>query len=660
MRIVTKDLKDLKTNTSLGMRKQKIIRLETEVDQEDVRENIHLLEQCRTYWESLRDFRDRRRRNRRYYRGDQWGDLVKDPDSVSDDYITESDYIKRQGKVPLKQNQIRQLVKNLIGQYRSNPSKSIVIARQRDDASLSDMLSNAIEYASQINMAGELDARLFEEYALSGAPIQKIGYKYWKERNQEDVYIENVNPNRMFFNSDVSDIRLKDLRLVGEIIDAPLDEVISTFAKSRADQERIRNLYRGVYEKDLYRREGLTADTLDHLDFYIPADLNKARVLEVWYLVGETKTYAHDPLDGSYDIVDYTLKEIAQQNRDRLIFYKEQGYEEEEIPLIEAEEKYEQIWKVKYLTPHGHTLWEGETPYAHEEHPYAITLYPLLDGEVWGFIEDVIDQQRYINRLIILMDFMMSASAKGVLLVPEDVIPDGMTPDDFAKEWTRFNGIIVYKPNKEHLQLPKQISSNSTNAGVKDLLAIQMQLLQEISGVHSAIQGMDAKSGTPSSLYAQEAQNATINTLDYMETFSSFRKKRDMKMLQVITQFYKEKRFLAINGRSFEYDTMVFDPEKVRDLSYDIVVTQGKDTPVYRQLIDDTLMTLLEQQFIDLEMFLEHTSLPIAQKLLQSVKARNQEMTEEQAGVVPEDMVNQVNQQANPQAVELLKKMVKG
>ena len=37
-------------------------------------------------------------------------------------------------------------------------------------------------------------------------------------------------------------------------------------------------------------------------------------------------------------------------------------------------------------------------------------------------VEDIIDQQRHINRLISLIDFIMGSSAKGVLLVPDNVI----------------------------------------------------------------------------------------------------------------------------------------------------------------------------------------------------------------------------------------------
>lgn len=659
MKIITakEELKGF-TNSALGMRKQKVVPLiDVSEISDEVNANMQLLEDCRRYWDSLRDFRNRRLRNRKYYRGDQWSDQIEDPDNEGE-YITEETYLKEQGKVPLKQNQIRQLVKNLIGQYRSNPSKSIVIARAREDAQATEMLTNALQAASYVNILPELDARVFEEFNLSGAIIQKIGYKYFKERNLEDLYVENTNPNRIFFNSDLSDIRLNDLRLIGEIIDTTVDNIVSSFAKHKGDEEKIRQLYAGLVDRTYLSDHGLDPTRLDNMDFYNPRDSNKARLFEIWTLKGEWRVYAHDPMDGTYNIVDYTLKEIAAQNKERIAIGEEQGIPQEEIPLIEAEEKFEQFWYVKFLTPFGHCLYEGETPYKHEEHPYAITLYPLLDGEVWGFVEDIIDQQRYINRLIIQMDFIMSASAKGVLLIPEDVIPDGMTPDDFAKEWTRFNGIITYTP-KPHGKMPEQISANSTGIGLNEMIALQMNLLQNISGIHDAIQGKSPSSGTPSSLYAQEAQYASLNTLDYMSTFRYYKQKRDLKALKVIVQYYNDKRYLSVNGRSINNDSKIYDPDIVRDLDFDVVISQGMDTPVYRQLIDETLMKLLEGQMIDIEMFLEHTSLPFADKLLSAIRQRKEAMMQE-GGMpgIPEDLLAQINQGTNPQAMEMAKQAI--
>lgn len=655
MKIMTsaEDLKGL-TNSKLGMRKQKVFKISDESTLTETWENMALLDQCRTYWDSLRDFRKRRLRSRKYNRGDQWADLIQDPDVSSTSYITEEQYIMNQGKVPLKQNLIRKNIRNLVGQYLSNPSQTMVLSRVRNNAQVTEMLTNALQYALQVNNSKLLDIAEFRESAISGSCVQRIGYAYFKERNLEDVDIKNVNPARVFFNTDLEDPRHTDIRLIGEIIDTTVDEIVASFAKSKADERKIREWYAGLVSRDYLASHGLDATKIDSLDFYNCVDPGKARMFEVWQLKGEWRTYAHDPADGSWKIVPYTIKEIAVQNSERKRLGLEQGMAEEEIPLIEAEDKFEQFWYCKMLTPYGHCLFEGETPYKHESHPYVVNLQPMIDGEVWGLIEDMIDQQRYINRLIIQLDFIISASAKGVLMVPEDVVPDNMQPSEFAKEWIKSNGVIFYKV-QAHQKVPEQIASNSTNIGIHDMLALQMNLFQDVSGIHNAIQGKEANSGTPASLYAQQAQNATINTLEMMSYFENFLQNRDRKVLKVITQFYNEKRYLAINGRAINEQSKIYDPEMAKDIDFDIVVTQGTDTPTYRQLIDDTLLQLLQSQLIDLEMYLEQTSLPFADKLLQAVRQRR-EMAEQgqMPGQLPTELLSQVQQGSNPKAMALL------
>jgi len=653
MRIITspQDLIGKDTET-LGMRKQKVVPLYSKsllASSDNVRGNLQLLDQCRIYWDSMRDFRNRRKRSRKYYRGDQWSDYIKDPDDPENSTITEEQYLMNQGKVPLKQNLIGKNVRNLIGQYLSNPAQAVVLSRAGENATLTEMFTNALQYALQNNNSKLLDISSFRELVLSGATFQKISYDYFQERDIEDVSVRNPSSARMFLNTDVEDIRLTDVRLVGEILDMPLDDLCCAFAKTPEDEEKIREIYSGILDRAYFTEYGLDTSTIDNLDFYLTKDLNKARLIEVWTLKKEWRIRAHDPLDGSYKITNYSYKEIAQENRNRIEMSKQIGMDEGKVPLIEAERRLEQVWYVKYLTPYGQCLFEGETPYAHQSHPYIITMHPLVDGEVWGIIEDMIDQQRYINRLFIQYDSILSASAKGVLMVPEDIVPDGMTPDDFSKEWVRFNGVIFYKPNPQHQKVPEQISANSTNIGLQEMIAWQLQMFQDTSGIHGAIQGKEPLSGTPASLYAQQAQNATINTLELMTYFENFLQQRSKKILKIIAQYYKEPRYLAINGKSLTPESKLYDPKVVENIDFDVVVTQGTDTPVYRQLIDNTLLELLKGQLIDLEMYLQQTSLPFADKLLQAVRERNQKAAQGQMpGQFSPELMAQVQQGVDP------------
>ncbi len=72
------------------------------------------------------------------------------------------------------------------------------------------------------------------------------------------------------------------------------------------------------------------------------------------------------------------------------------------MPLIKATWFIDDYWYFYYLSPFGDILKEGETPYEHGSHPYIFKAYPFIDGEIHSFVADVIDQQRYTNRLITL------------------------------------------------------------------------------------------------------------------------------------------------------------------------------------------------------------------------------------------------------------------
>ena len=135
---------------------------------------------------------------------------------------------------------------------------------------------------------------------------------------------------------------------------------------------------------------------------------------------------------------------------------------------------------------------------------------PVIDGRFKAVLSDVIDIQRYINRLLTLLDFIIGASAKGLLMVPQECIPDDMDIRDFAREYVKTNGVILIKKGA-YDKLPKQISMNGTNIGAWEMFAQEMNIMQQISGLNGAVQGQVPRANTPSSLYAQQAQNSMMN-----------------------------------------------------------------------------------------------------------------------------------------------------
>lgn len=630
---------------------------------ESTTENKNLLAIAQEYWNSLAGWRQRRERAYRYFEGNQWSEYMPDPEN-SNRMITEEEYILSQGKIPFKQNIIAQIIRALMGQYLASPSQSTIVARARDAGMAADMMTNALQAALDLNRHIRLDANNMKEFLCSGMAWQKIQYEYWFERNEPDVMLKNVNPAYMFFNNDLSDPRMKDIRMIGEIYDLTIDSLVALFGKTRQQEARIREIYASNGRADVVNilEEALNESKSENLSFDLPANPSMCRLIEIWQLRNRRVIWTYDPSNGTYGPSDYTKDEVEQLNQQRIALGTQAGIPQDQIALIDYDEEIEQYWYVKYLSPFGECLYEGESPYWHQSHPYSGVIFPMVNGKSYGLVEELIDQQRYINRLIALLDFIMGASAKGVLMVHEDSIPNDMKIEDFADEWTKYNGVIKYK-GKPGVPIPQQVAVKSTNIGATELLQMQLKFIMEISGANSAMQGHQPGSGTPASLYIQQIQQSSLNAKDMFDAFLEYKKDRDYKAMKVIKQFYKTGKYIGTSGKGYAPETGWWDRDKIKDIDFENVVAQSTDTPVYRSIMEEQLSKLLDSQLIDLRMFLENSSLPFADKLLRAIDQREQTAKEAQGqpgqtGQPDMQELQAMAQQGDPQARALIEKMM--
>jgi hypothetical protein len=222
---------------------------------------------------------------------------------------------------------------------------------------------------------------------------------------------------------------------------------------------------------------------------------------------------------------------------------------------------------------------------------------------------------------------------------------------------TKSDGVIEYDANNQTNPSgakPEQLAAKNINIGAIELLEMQMNLLEQISGVTGAIQGQKAGSGTPLGMYQIQSSNAQINNRIYFEYFFQRRAKRDLKAVKVIQQFYTEDRNIEIGGKDFNSSIKYYEASKGRDL--DVMVTMGRavNTPVMRQIQEDVLMNFLDKQLIDLGIFTELTSMPFADKLREALERKNQEMQQVQEQMAAMGMPTQ----ADPNAMAALQQQV--
>ncbi len=608
---------------------------------------LRVLMEANNYWNAMERFRSDRERNKNYTYGRQWDDIV----CVDGVRMREEDYITSQGNIALKNNLIRRMVRSILGLFRSQALTPICVARDRDEQKLGETMTTTLECVMEMNCMKEVNARSFEEFLISGFVVHRKWYGWRRER--KECWTDYVQPNNFFIDNNMRDFRGWDCSCVGEIHDISFDQLCQAFANSPADYDRLREIYSAAADPSLiagaFDQFGYNLN--NKTDFLVPRDSTRCRVIEVWRKETKERYRCHDYNNGDWfkcDVGDYPVL-VEAVNRDRLSRGRQAGIPEDEIPLIEAEWFIDSYWYCYYITPFGQILNEGETPYEHKEHPYVWKAYPFIDGEIHSYVADVLDQQRYVNRLIIMYDWIMRASAKGVLLFPEECLPEGMSMDDIADEWARFNGVIMIRQPKTGTALPQQIANNCTNIGIHELLSIQLKFFEDISGVNGALQGKEGFAGMSASLYHQQTQNATVSLQDVLDTYQSFQEEGARKDVKNIQQYYDEPRIVKISGRGAY---VRYDPKLIRDVEYDLKIGQSQASPVYRAAANDFLMELWKAHGITTKQLLEHGMFPYADGLLQSIQADEQRVAEgQQPQGVPPEIAGQVQAQANPAAV---------
>lgn len=606
------------------------------------RRAFHILMEVQQYWGNMSRFRRERERNKMYTYGDQWKDKIL----VDGKYITEEEYIKSQGNVPLKNNHIRRRVNSLLGVYRSQAKEPTCTARDRDEQKLGETMSIILQCNGQVNRRSEMDARSFEEFLIGGLIVHRKWFGWRNERL--DCWTDYVNPNNFFIDSNMRDFRGWDVSCLGEVHDISFETLCGQFAESPEDYKKLSEIYTSARDKNAIMA---TANTfgykkLQNCDLLLTSDPTRCRVIEVWRKESKPRYLCHDYNSGDVykiDIEDYEDMVVAV-NQERINSGLAAGMKREDIPQIVAEFFMDEYWYFYYLSPFGDILKEGETPYDHKSHPYVFKAYPFIDGEIHSFVGDMIDQQRYVNRLITLYDWIMRASAKGVLLFPEDCLPTNMSLSEIAEEWSQFNGVIAIKA-KAGQPLPQQIANNSTNIGISELLNLQLKFFDDITGVTGAIQGKQGFSGMSASLYAQQTQNATTTLLDILDSYSMFVVDGAYKDVKNMQQFYDTKRVFNIAGKNAQVE---YDPIRIRDVEFDLSISESTSTAAYRQLANEFLLEIWRAGQISLQQMLQTGSFPFADELLQSLQSQQQQLEQGQTpdGLSPELMA-QAQQSAN-------------
>lgn len=584
----------------------------------------NVLLEAKECYESLSIARKKRLRNFRFAFGEdqgQWGDIMEGMNGK-----TEAQHISDQGKTPLQYNMIQSSMQTVLGQYASNPTEPNCVSRDIDQSELGDQMTVAIQEEYQRNQVHALDVHNMIEVLGSATCFEKLTFGENPALQATGVNVYNKTLPQMFFNR-MEDVRNWDCYLIGELHDMRIADVLASFGEgdSRKWQE-LRAIYSNCSNETIaYQYGNLTGQRESLRDFFMPYDPKFCRVIEVWKLESQAQYKCHDTLTGEYYWTGLDQDaNIKYENKQRTVQANGEGINPR---LIEYKRGIHQYWYYRFMSPTGEILKEGESPYWHGSHPYVLRRFMGVNGSVFSFVESMIDAQKMLNRNLTQMDFIIGASAKGLLMIPEDCIPDGWSAKDYAEEWGKVGGYIVYKPNAKG-NMPEEISSASRSVGVSEMVNLIRSMLPDLSGVHGALQGKQASSGTSGKLYQAEAEQAATNLIYTFDVYKDFRTDRDRKMMMLIQQYREDGNMPSPRSAR---KTVRYNAKMVRNADFILSMSENTATINYRTMMNDYLTMLWQAGAMKAKTMLSLSSLPFKEEAIQAMEADEKEMAQQQA-----------------------------
>lgn len=548
--------------------------------------------------------------------------------------MTKEAYLTEKGIPALQTNILGKIKRVVQGQFRLNDTAPVCNSPDPNEKQAAEGWSVLLKQNMRLNRREELDARAFEEYLMSGLPCYKVSWGF--KRGKLDVWTDYVNPNFVFF-PDSLDFFLEDVRFCGMIHSFDFQDILEKFSHSDEDDRRLQEIY--TYNRDMdylsseFARDKRTFN-IEDTDFFLPSEYGKCRVIELWTRERRKAWYCDDPLAPEPYYMPYDQKKaieaineqrrnlnikkwpdgtpMTDENGNLMYFIAPDVYEEQNI--IKAERKIEGFWYFRYLSPDGYILEEGESPYwngSESFHPFVFKPYPFIDGEFHPFISEVRPSQDYFNYYMIALDFYIKNAAKGVLMIDEESLTDSMSIEDIADQYVRSNGVILYTSKKGGRQ-PDTKQAGSIPGGFDYIIQLSRTLMEDVSGVQAALQGKNA--GQSGVLYQSQVTQASTSIIDLIRTFNSFLNEVAVKVIKVMKCFYKGRKMISIAG-----EAVPFDIDTSHDVDLDISISEDMDSPVYRALSNQMLMSMADKGQIPVRVALECGNFPNSAKILSAI-----------------------------------------
>jgi len=567
---------------------------------------IGLVRAAAYYYENMHDLHKAWKRANDFVMGRQLEDYV----TYNGQTMSTQHYIEMKGLPAIQNDVISDKMITLVGLARQQNTTTIYKSVEERGAQVVNLFNEMLRQNCILNHRTQMDAELTRKLLVYGFLALKTVWGY--DHGRQDIWNKTPDIFKLalppFMESDLSDVEF-----IAEAHDESWGTLLENFTESPEDIKKLEAIYapdQSFAREQGYNDTGMNQTRL-HSDFYHSTVLGRYRVIEIWTKERKTQLWCHDKATGDAGFRPlsdeaWVKAENARRKEDNIrkdeygmpILTpegKKQYYEDPKtLALIEYKRKTYHVWYYRFITPNGYLLQEGESPYrvlrngrSHTFHPYTFLAYPCLQGEIRSFVMNLEDKQMAVNHNMLMMEFIITNEAKGVLAIDQEALTPEMGIEDIAENYMKVDGTILYT-SKKGGNIPQTIQGKSIPAGMQWMAEFNKQMVTDQSGVQPSLQGAHV-GNTSGRQYNMERQQAATSVNDHLETLNQFKLREAEKKLWTMQCFYDSSRSIQITGDDFR----TYYDESYSDIDLIAATDLDEHSAQIRDKIDDMLWQLM-------------------------------------------------------------------
>lgn len=497
--------------------------------------------------------------------GDQWDTTVRND-------------LEADGRPVFTFNRVAGFIRGICGLEASTRNQVRFYAREVNDSGVTDVMNAAIKWCRDNCNAEDEEADAFKDMLICGLGWTETLYTT-EEDPDGNVVVERIDPLHMRWDPAARKRGLADSRWRGRIKWLQPSVIRDVWGKEKADEVEtmIEN------DSEILDEFASTPHDATAAHEYDADTLGQARrktglpVVQFQYVKTVQFASVMNPLSGQQE-------EIAVEDLDKLNarIKKAMGNEEIEVPELRRYKK-RQYRQLIYCG--GVELEDAELKTNGWTFNVITGIRDRNNGIWYGFVRDMVDPQRWINKFFSSMADVVASQAKGGLLAEADAF---VSKERAAEDWADPRSIVWL--NRGGLSKIQERQASDVPAGFSQLLEFTIGSLPHVAGVNLEFLGLAGREQA-GVLETQRKQAAIATLSEFFNALRLYRKMQGRVLVHFINEYVSDGRLIRVVGKDNEQFVPLMKAQGT--LQFDLVVDEAPDSPDQKGRTWDALIQIL-------------------------------------------------------------------